>query len=86
VPAALSTGIAGLDECIAPTLVDVASGDASALRIAPAVKQIGVVSPLLANIYLHRVDRAWQTAGGCWCATPTTLLCCAARKAKPSMP
>jgi len=25
--------------------------------------QGGVVSPLLANVYLHRVDRAWQTEG-----------------------
>ncbi len=36
-----STDIAGLDECIAPTLVDLAAGDAFELRIAPVVKQIG---------------------------------------------
>ena len=26
--------------------------------------QGGVVSPLLANIYLHRLDKAWQDGGG----------------------
>ena len=36
-----STDIAGLDECSAPTLVDLAAGDAFELRIAPVVKQIG---------------------------------------------
>ena len=36
-----STDIAGLDECIAPTLVDLAAGDVFDLRIAPVVKQIG---------------------------------------------
>ena len=36
-----STDIAGLDECSAPTLVDLAAGDAFDLRIAPVVKQIG---------------------------------------------
>jgi len=25
--------------------------------------QGGVISPLLANVYLHRLDRAWQTRG-----------------------
>ena len=36
-----STDIAGLDECSAPTLVDLAAGDVFDLRIAPVVKQIG---------------------------------------------
>jgi FtsP/CotA-like multicopper oxidase with cupredoxin domain/ribosomal protein S27AE len=36
-----STDIAGLDECIAPTLVDLAAGDTFELRIAPVVKPIG---------------------------------------------
>lgn len=39
--ATFSTDIAGLEECVAPTLVDLASGDAFELRIAPVVKQIG---------------------------------------------
>ncbi|HSO53761.1 MAG TPA: reverse transcriptase domain-containing protein [Actinomycetes bacterium] len=35
--------------------------------------QGGVVSPLLANIYLHRLDRAWSGGQpGVWCASPTT--------------
>jgi hypothetical protein len=25
--------------------------------------QGGVISPLLCNVYLHRLDRAWQTQG-----------------------
>lgn len=34
--------------------------------------QGGVVSPLLANVYLHRLDRAWGTRGrACWCGMPT---------------
>lgn len=35
-----------------------------------------VVSPLLTNVYLHRLDRVWSTRDhgitGCWCAMPTT--------------
>ena len=35
--------------------------------------QGGVVSPLLANIYLHRVDRSWDVARhGVLAAMPTT--------------
>ena len=37
--------------------------------------QGGVISPLLANIYLHVLDRLWATSVVClgsWCATPTT--------------
>jgi RNA-directed DNA polymerase len=31
---------------------------------------------LLCNLYLHRLDRAWQTRGvGCWWATPTMPWC-----------
>jgi RNA-directed DNA polymerase len=37
--------------------------DGTVTRTASGTPQGGVVSPLLANIYLHRVDRAWQTAG-----------------------
>ena len=37
--------------------------DGTIRRTASGTPQGGVVSPLLANIYLHRVDRAWQTAG-----------------------
>jgi FtsP/CotA-like multicopper oxidase with cupredoxin domain len=40
-PTTFSTDIAGLDECIAPALVDLAAGDVFELRIAPVVKQIG---------------------------------------------
>lgn len=35
--------------------------------------QGGVLSPLLCNVYLHRLDRACQQAStACWWATPTT--------------
>jgi RNA-directed DNA polymerase len=37
--------------------------DGTIRRTASGTPQGGVVSPLLANIYLHRVDRAWQKAG-----------------------
>ena len=37
--------------------------DGTIRRTVSGTPQGGVVSPLLANIYLHRVDRAWQTAG-----------------------
>ena len=40
-PTTFSTDIAGLDECIASALVDLAAGDIFDLRIAPVVKQIG---------------------------------------------
>ncbi len=40
--------------------------------------QGGVISPLLCNVYLHRLDRQWQTAGaGCSSATPTIWSRCA---------
>jgi retron-type reverse transcriptase len=48
--------------------------------------QGGVVSPLLCNVYLHRLDRAWQTRGvGCWCAMPTMRWCCAGPGRRPSV-
>jgi len=37
--------------------------DGTVTKTASGTPQGGVVSPLLANIYLHRVDRAWQKAG-----------------------
>jgi FtsP/CotA-like multicopper oxidase with cupredoxin domain len=40
-PTTFSTDIAGLEECVAPALVDLAPGDVFELRIAPVVKQIG---------------------------------------------
>src|SRR5205807_1432322 len=40
-PTTFSTDIAGLDECIAPRLIDLADGEEFGLRIAPVVKQIG---------------------------------------------
>jgi group II intron reverse transcriptase/maturase len=35
--------------------------DGSVRRPVTGTPQGGVVSPLLANVYLHRIDRAWQT-------------------------
>jgi group II intron reverse transcriptase/maturase len=33
------------------------------MKAATGTPQGGVISPLLANVYLHRLDRAWQEAG-----------------------
>jgi RNA-directed DNA polymerase len=35
--------------------------DGSLRRSVAGTPQGGVISPLLANVYLHRLDRAWQT-------------------------
>src|SRR6266540_2443859 len=43
------------------------------------IAQGGVASPLLANVVLHRLDRAWQAQHrrlGGWCATATTWSSC----------
>jgi len=37
--------------------------DGSVRRSVTGTAQGGVVSPLLCNVYLHRLDRAWQTRG-----------------------
>jgi len=37
--------------------------DGSVRRSVAGTAQGGVVSPLLCNVYLHRLDRAWQTRG-----------------------
>ena len=41
--------------------------------------QGGVISPLMCNVYLHRLDRAWRGASGPTFATPTTLVMCRSR-------
>ncbi len=38
-------------------------GDGAVARRVTGTPQGGVLSPLLANVYLHRLDRAWQTRG-----------------------
>jgi retron-type reverse transcriptase len=35
--------------------------DGALRRSTAGTPQGGVISPLLANVYLHRLDRAWQT-------------------------
>lgn len=35
--------------------------DRSVLKLLRAMLRAGVISPLLANVYLHRLDRAWST-------------------------
>ena len=28
--------------------------------------------PVISNVYLHRLDRAWDEAMGCWSGSPMT--------------
>ncbi len=47
--------------------------DGSVRRAVSGTPQGGVVSPMLANVYLHRIDRAWDVPEhGVAAATPTT--------------
>src|SRR5215211_3473922 len=40
-PATFSTDTTGLEECLAPTVVELGDGDTYEMRIAPVVKQLG---------------------------------------------
>jgi group II intron reverse transcriptase/maturase len=47
--------------------------------------QGGVISPLLANVYLHRLDRVWDSErDGCWSATPMICWRSATADGRPS--
>lgn len=45
-------------------------------------REDGPISPLLCNIYLHRLDKALTRGAGCWCVTPTILWSAAAAPAR----
>jgi RNA-directed DNA polymerase len=50
--------------------------------------QGGVISPLLCNVYLHRLDRAWQTRGGgvlCRYADDLVVICRTKREAERAL-
>jgi retron-type reverse transcriptase len=46
--------------------------DGQVRRAVTGTPQGGVLSPLMCNVYLHRLDRAWTSATGCWCGSLTT--------------
>ena len=75
-------GAAGVGSAGAQADPPVAAGgcddDAALERTVAGTPQGGVISPLLANIYLHVLDTELVRAGwASWCATPTTAWCCA---------
>jgi RNA-directed DNA polymerase len=42
------------------------------------------LSPMLCNVYLHRLDRAWTPEStACWCATATTWWSCVTLPSRP---
>jgi group II intron reverse transcriptase/maturase len=61
--------------------------DGSLRRGVAGTPQGGVVSPLLANVYLHRLDRAWQARGhGVLVRYADDALCCAPPGSRPRSP
>ena len=58
------------------------------LETVSGTPQGGVISPLLANIYLHALDEVWgrSEVTGSWCAMPTTLWRCAGPRRRPRRP
>ena len=60
--------------------------DGRVTRTVAGTPQGGVISPLLANIYLHVLDTELRRAGWVsWCATPMTVWCCAGGR-RPGRP
>jgi RNA-directed DNA polymerase len=57
-------------------------------RSVSGTPQGGVISPLLCNVYLHRLDRAWQTRGGgvlCRYADDLVVICRTKREAERAL-
>jgi hypothetical protein len=40
--------------------------DGQVQRTVAGTPQGGVFSPVMCNVYLHRLDRAWDDGDGCW--------------------
>jgi group II intron reverse transcriptase/maturase len=62
--------------------------DGAVRRTVAGTPQGGVVSPLLANVYLHRLDRAWQARGHgvlCRYADDLVVMCKGKREAEGAL-
>ena len=45
--------------------------DGQVQRTVAGTPQGGVFSPVMCNVYLHRLDRAWDDGDGCWSGSLT---------------
>nr|WP_169806979.1 reverse transcriptase domain-containing protein [Actinomadura macra] len=58
--------------------------DGQVRREVTGTPQGSPLSPLLCNIYLHRLDREWDQSDGRWCGSPMTCSSCAGHSTRPN--